>query len=89
MQKDANGRKDPDRTANPLFAGSIPARASHTPILAAAFPSWPLSDVRAVPSSRDAKWLCAATGRLLDIPVHDHLIIGRGCYTSFAEGGLL
>jgi DNA repair protein RadC len=31
----------------------------------------------------------AAAGRLLDIPVHDHVIIGRGRYTSFAESGLL
>lgn len=30
-----------------------------------------------------------AAGRLLDIPVHDHVIIGRGRYTSFAEAGLL
>ena len=30
-----------------------------------------------------------AAGRLLDIPVHDHVIIGRGRYTSFAESGLL
>lgn len=30
-----------------------------------------------------------AAGRLLDIPVHDHVIIGRGRYTSFAEVGLL
>jgi DNA repair protein RadC len=30
-----------------------------------------------------------AAGRLLDIPVHDHIIIGRGRYTSFAEAGLL
>lgn len=28
-------------------------------------------------------------GRLLDIPVHDHVIIGRGRYVSFAEAGLL
>jgi DNA repair protein RadC len=28
-------------------------------------------------------------GRLLDIPVHDHVIIGRGRYASFAEAGLL
>jgi DNA repair protein RadC len=28
-------------------------------------------------------------GRLLDIPVHDHVIIGRGRYVSFAETGLL
>ena len=31
----------------------------------------------------------AAAGRLLDIPVHDHVIIGRGRYVSFAEAGLL
>ena len=28
-------------------------------------------------------------GRLLDIPVNDHVIIGRGRYMSFAEAGLL
>jgi hypothetical protein len=28
MQSDATGRKGSDRTAKPLFAGSIPARAS-------------------------------------------------------------
>lgn len=30
-----------------------------------------------------------AAGKVLDIPVHDHIIIGRGRYTSFAEAGLL
>lgn len=30
-----------------------------------------------------------AAGRLLDIPVHDHVIIGRGRHVSFAEAGLL
>lgn len=30
-----------------------------------------------------------AAGKLLDIPVRDHVIIGRGRYTSFAEAGLL
>ncbi len=28
-------------------------------------------------------------GELLDIPVHDHIIVGRGRYMSFAEAGLL
>jgi len=28
-------------------------------------------------------------GRILDIPVQDHIIIGRGRYLSFAEAGLL
>lgn len=30
-----------------------------------------------------------AAGRLLDIPVHDHVIIGAGLYSSFAEAGLI
>ncbi|HXD22050.1 MAG TPA: DNA repair protein RadC [Gemmatimonadaceae bacterium] len=30
-----------------------------------------------------------AAGRLLDIPVADHVVIGPGRYLSFAEGGLL
>jgi len=30
-----------------------------------------------------------AAGKLLDIPVMDHVIIGRGRYMSFAEAGLL
>ena len=43
------------------------------------------------PSSEDrmvTEQLVAA-GRLLDIPVHDHVIVGRGRYVSFAEAGLL
>ncbi len=30
-----------------------------------------------------------SAGRLLEIPVHDHVIIGHGRYVSFAEAGLL
>ena len=30
-----------------------------------------------------------SAGLLLDIPVHDHVIVGRGRYVSFAEAGLL
>ena len=30
-----------------------------------------------------------SAGKVLDIPVHDHIIIGRGRYISFAETGLL
>jgi DNA repair protein RadC len=43
------------------------------------------------PSAEDqtvTKQLVAA-GRVLDIPVHDHIIVGRGRYMSFAEAGLL
>jgi DNA repair protein RadC len=28
-------------------------------------------------------------GRLLDLPVYDHVVVGRGSYLSFAEAGLL
>lgn len=43
------------------------------------------------PSTDDRKVTSqlVAAGRLLDIPVHDHVIIGRGRYASFAESGLL
>jgi DNA repair protein RadC len=30
-----------------------------------------------------------AAGRVLDLPLADHVIIGRGRYVSFAKGGLL
>lgn len=43
----------------------------------------PSADDRAITSQ------LVAAGRLLDIPVADHLIIGRGRYISFAEAGLL
>ncbi len=43
----------------------------------------PSSDDRRVTSQ------LAAAGRLLDIPVHDHVVIGRGRHFSFAEAGLL
>jgi DNA repair protein RadC len=43
----------------------------------------PSADDRAVTAQ------LVAAGRLLDIPVHDHLIVGRGRYLSFAEAGLL
>src|SRR5687767_96366 len=29
-----------------------------------------------------------AVGKLLDMPVHDHVVIGAGRYVSFAEAGL-
>ena len=45
---------------------------------------------RACSSAPSPPWTqLAAAGRLLDIPVHDHVIIGRGRYVSFAEAGLL
>lgn len=43
----------------------------------------PSSDDRAITSQ------LVAAGRLLDIPIHDHVVVGRGRYISFAEAGLL
>jgi hypothetical protein len=43
----------------------------------------PSADDRAVTAQ------LVAAGRLLDMPVADHVVIGRGRYLSFAEGGLL
>lgn len=43
----------------------------------------PSTDDRAITSQ------LVAAGRLLDIPIHDHVVIGRGRFVSFAEMGLL
>lgn len=43
----------------------------------------PSADDRAITSQ------LVAAGRLLDIPIHDHVVIGRGRFVSFAELGLL
>ncbi|HVB32637.1 MAG TPA: DNA repair protein RadC [Gemmatimonadaceae bacterium] len=49
----------------------------------------PSGDPMPSPDDRVVTDQLVAAGRLLDIPVHDHVIIGRGRYTSFAEAGLL
>jgi DNA repair protein RadC len=49
----------------------------------------PSGDPSPSPDDRSVTDQLVAAGRLLDIPVHDHVIIGRGRYTSFAEAGLL
>ena len=49
----------------------------------------PSGDPTPSPDDRVVTEQLAAAGRLLDIPVHDHVIIGRGRYMSFAEAGLL
>jgi DNA repair protein RadC len=43
----------------------------------------PSTDDRAVTSQ------LVAAGRLLDIPIQDHIVIGRGRFVSFAEAGML
>jgi len=68
-----------------VFLNAIAARAAAV-VLCHNHPSGdptPSTDDRAVTSQ------LVAAGRLLDIPVVDHVIIGRGRYTSFAEAGLL
>jgi DNA repair protein RadC len=68
-----------------VFREAIAERAAAL-ILVHNYPSGdpsPSADDRAVTEQ------LVAAGRLLDIPVHDHVIIGRGRYTSFAEAGLL
>lgn len=49
----------------------------------------PSGDPTPSADDRKATSQLVAAGKLLDIPVHDHVIIGRGRYASFAESGLL
>lgn len=49
----------------------------------------PSGDPTPSPDDRAITSQLVAAGRLLDIPVNDHIVIGRGRYISFAEAGLL
>jgi DNA repair protein RadC len=49
----------------------------------------PSGDATPSPDDRAITDQLVAAGRLLDIPVLDHVIIGRGQYTSFLEAGWL
>lgn len=49
----------------------------------------PSGDPTPSPDDRAITSQLVAAGRLLDIPIQDHLVIGRGRYVSFAEAGLL
>ena len=49
----------------------------------------PSGDPSPSPDDREVTAQLVAAGRLLDIPVQDHIVIGRGRYLSFAEAGLL
>lgn len=49
----------------------------------------PSGDPTPSADDRDITTQLVAAGRLLDIPVADHVVIGRGRYLSFAEAGLL
>ncbi len=45
----------------------------------------PSGDPTPSPDDRTLTEQLVAAGRLVDIPVYDHIIIGRGRYTSFLE----
>ena len=49
----------------------------------------PSGDPTASAEDRAVTVQMVEAGRLLDLPVHDHVVIGRGRYTSFAESSLL
>jgi DNA repair protein RadC len=49
----------------------------------------PSGDPTPSPDDRAVTNQLIAAGRLLDLHVHDHIVVGRGRYTSFAEAGLM
>lgn len=49
----------------------------------------PSGDPSPSPDDRAITAQLVAAGRLLDIPIQDHIVIGRGRFISFAEAGLL
>ncbi|MEX2181793.1 MAG: DNA repair protein RadC [Gemmatimonadaceae bacterium] len=49
----------------------------------------PSGDPTPSPDDRAITTQLVSAGRLLDIPIQDHIVIGRGRYVSFAEAGLL
>ena len=49
----------------------------------------PSGDPSPSPDDRLITTQLVQAGRVLDIPVADHVVIGRGRYLSFAESGLL
>jgi DNA repair protein RadC len=49
----------------------------------------PSGDPTPSPDDRKITAQLVEAGTLLDIPVRDHIIVGRGRYVSFAEAGIL
>lgn len=49
----------------------------------------PSGDPTPSPDDRVVTSSLVSAGKILDIPVQDHIIIGEGRYVSFAESGLL
>ena len=68
-----------------VFREAIAERASAVILIH----NHPSGDPTPSPDDRLVTEQLVAAGKLLDIPVHDHLIVGRGRYVSFAESGLL
>jgi DNA repair protein RadC len=68
-----------------VFREAIAERASAV-ILVHNHPS---GDPTPSPDDRVVTEQLVAAGKLLDIPVQDHVIVGRGRYVSFAEAGIL
>lgn len=53
------------------------------------FHNHPSGDPTPSRDDREVTDQMVAAGRMMDIPVFDHVIIGRGQYMSFADAGLL
>ncbi len=68
-----------------VFAGLIAERAAAVVLVH----NHPSGDPTPSDEDRAVTEQMVAAGRLLDIPVHDHIIIGNGRYVSFAEAGLM
>ncbi|HWO89757.1 MAG TPA: DNA repair protein RadC [Gemmatimonadales bacterium] len=49
----------------------------------------PSGDPTPSPDDRAITRQLVEAGRLIDLPVYDHVVIGRGRYVSFAESGML
>jgi DNA repair protein RadC len=49
----------------------------------------PSGDPTPSADDRDATYMLVEAGKLLDVPMHDHIICGKGRYLSFAEAGLI
>ncbi len=64
-------------------------RENHTEQSVNGVPDPTLRDPTPSADDRTVTEQLVAAGRLLDIPVHDHVVIGQGRYVSFAEAGLL
>jgi len=68
-----------------VFCAAITARAASVIVVH----NHPSGDPTPSPEDRSITHTLVAAGRLPDIPVRDHVIIGEGRYLSFAEAGLL